>query len=60
MARQVDAFLSFHGAEFFVVTAYATLTEPTARAPRPRPVQAWNGTLVVPEAQKAAGNLTFQ
>jgi hypothetical protein len=37
MARQVDAFLSFHGAEFSVVTAYATLTEPTGRAPRPRP-----------------------
>lgn len=32
MAWQVDAFLSFHGAEFSVVTAYATLTEPTGRA----------------------------
>jgi hypothetical protein len=57
MVRQVDAFLSFHGAEFSVVTAYATLTEPTGRAPRPRPAQAWNGTVVVREA---AGNLTFQ
>jgi hypothetical protein len=57
MARQVGAFLSFHGAEFSVVTAYATLTEPTERAPRPRPAQAWNGTVV---AREAAGNLTFQ
>jgi hypothetical protein len=59
MARQVDAFLSFYGAEFFVVTAYATLTEPTGRAPRRAPRKYGTGRWLCWKAQKAEGNLTF-